>query len=99
MTSYQFEIAAKNAVIKVCREQYGEDFDIKMIQTVWFAHLLGNKKAILIDNGMNRRFYEVTYNHEKNEIYVDAYEKQSNTVIQAPDLEVHPTMDFWEDDC
>ena len=88
MTSYGFEIAAKNAVIRVCKEQFGEEYDISRIQMVWFAHLLGHKKAILVDNGMNHRFYEVTYNREKGEMYVDAYTKVSNTVIPHPDTRI-----------
>ena len=97
MTSYEFEIAAKNAVAQVCKVQFGEHYDISRIQTVWFAHLLGNKKAIMIDEGTNRRFYEVTYNREKSEIYVDAYDKLSNTVISEPDIAVHPPSDVWAD--
>lgn len=47
---------------------------------VWFAHVLGNKKAIFIDtnNRENHRIYEVTYNAATEEIYVDIYVKASN---------------------
>ena len=83
MTSYQFEVAAKNAVSRAIVERFGEEYDISMIQMVWFAHLLGNKKAILIDNGKNRRFYEVTYNAEKDEMYVDCYDKMFNMKLTA----------------
>ena len=97
MTSYEFEVAAKNAVIQVCREQFDEIRDITEIQTVWFAHLLGNKKAILIDNGENRRFYEVTYNQSQPEMYVDVYDKLSNTVLRKWDVVAHPPSDFYGD--
>ena len=89
MTSYEFEVAAKNAVIKVIKEQFGEEYNITQINMVWFAHLLGFKKGILIDPGKNTRLYEVTYNRDKNELYVDAYDKLSNTVITELDTEVH----------
>ncbi len=89
MNSYEFEVAAKNAVIAVVQKKYGETYDITKIQMVWFAHVLGNKKAILIDNGMNMRMYEVTYNREKNELYVDVYEKQHNEKVTDIDTEVH----------
>lgn len=81
MNSYDYCVAAKNAIIKVAKEKYGEDYTIEDIQVVWMVHLLGFKKGIYIDNGQNQRIYEVTYNRDKNEMYVDAYEKQSNTVI------------------
>lgn len=96
MTSYEFEIAAKNAVATVCHEQFGENYDIGTIQVVWFAHLLGNKKAILIDQGKNRRFYEVTYSRDKHEMYVDTYEKLSNVVVLEPDIQTHPPSDSWD---
>lgn len=81
MTSYEFEVAAKNAVIKIAKERYGEDYDITGVQMVWFAHILGYKKAILIDMGENLRLYEVTYNRDKNELYLDAYEKEENVKL------------------
>lgn len=89
MTSYEFEVAAKNAVIAVIQQEYDDEYNIPQIQMVWFAHVLGNKKAILIDNGMNMRMYEVTYNREKNELYVDVYEKQHNEKVTDIDTEVH----------
>ena len=91
MSSYEFEVAAKNAVIEVCREHYGEEYVIKDIQMVWFAHILGFKKAILINNGPDLRIFEVTYNRDKNEMYVDSYSKNSNDVLTLADIntEVH----------
>lgn len=93
MTSYEFEVAAKNAVAGIVHEQFGEDYDISSIQMVWFAHMLGNKKAVLIDHGVNHRFYEVTLNAAKNELYVDMYDKLSNTVITEVDTTVHAPCD------
>ena len=40
--------------------------------------MLGFKKCILIDGGDNRRMYEVTYNAEYDEMYVDEYDKMGN---------------------
>ena len=89
MTSYEFEVAAKNAVIKVVKEKYGEEYDIDGIQMVWFAHTLGYKKAILIDRGENNRLYEATYNAVQDELYIDAYEKQVNVKVLDIDTTVH----------
>lgn len=80
MSTYEFEKAAKNAVIDVIHEKYGEAYEISQINVVWMVHLLGYKKAILIDDGANQRIYEVTYNRDMEEMYVDAYEKASNSV-------------------
>ena len=89
MSSYEFEVAAKNAVIQVAQEKFGEKYDIRQIQMVWFAHVLGFKKAILIDSGENTRIYEVTYNRSKKELYVDAYEKRENVKFTDIDTEAH----------
>ena len=81
MTTYLFEVAAKNAVIDLVAKKYHEDFLIEDISVVWMTHVLAFKKAVLIDNGENDRMYEVTYNWEKDEMYVDIYEKQHNAVV------------------
>lgn len=81
MTSYEFEVAAKNAVIEVVKEDLHEDYTINDISLVWFSHILGRKKAILIDNGKNDRIYEVTYDYSKEQMYVDIYSKMLNHVI------------------
>ena len=93
MTSYLFEVAAKNAVIKTVKENHGESFTIDQIHMVWFAHLLGFKKGIFIDAGKvagkNNRIYEVTYDRDKNALYVDEYDKVENTVITEMDFIAH----------
>ena len=87
MNSYDYCVAAKNAIMKAVKEKYGEDYKIEDIQVVWMVHLLGFKKGIYIDNGPDQRIYEVTYNKDKNEMYVDVYEKQSNTVVPGADID------------
>lgn len=93
MTSYEFEVAAKNAVLKMIGEYYADDeirtTRIENIHMVWFAHVLGHKKAILIDGGVNNRIYEVTYNNRRNEMYVDSYEKNHNILVTEMDTTVH----------
>ena len=88
MTSYEFEVAAKNAVIKVIKETYGEDFNIHEIHFTSFSHVLGDKKATMIDCGNNARYYEVTYDLSNNAMYVDVYEKKRNVRIFGEDLEL-----------
>lgn len=93
MTNYEFEVAAKNAVLKMISEYYADDeiraTRIENIHMVWFAHVLGHKKAILIDGGVNNRIYEVTYNSRLDEMYVDSYEKNHNVLVTEMDTTVH----------
>lgn len=87
MTSYEFEKAAKNAVIKVLNE----NINISELDLVWFAHELGYKKCTIWGQPMGDRYTEVTYNRDKDEMYVDIYEKISNTKIQREEFD----MEAW----
>lgn len=95
MSTYKFEVAAKNAIIKGIKEQYNENYKIQDISVVWMAHLLNNKKGVFVDNGKNMRLYEVTYNKERDEMYLDMYEKRVNKPIPADefDFEAHEFID------
>lgn len=59
------------------------------LQVVWFSKTLQNHKALVmsIDCAFNHTYWEVTYNGDKDEYYVDEYEKQSNEVISGEDIE------------
>lgn len=87
MSTYKFEVAAKNAIIKAIKERFGEEFRIQDISVVWMAHLLNNKKGVFVDNGKNQRLYEVTYNRERDEMYLDVYDKLENKVVKADEFE------------
>lgn len=87
MTSYEFEKAAKNVVIKVMKEKHGVDVDFKNLQFVWFAHELGYKKCTLFAPELRDYYPEVTYNLGNNEMYVDIYLKQSNTRIPGEEFD------------
>ena len=82
MTSYDFEKAAKNAVIDVL----GKDIVIDQLDMVWFAHELGYKKCIIWGEPMGNKYAEVTYNRDKDEMYVDIYEKISSTKIPSSEF-------------
>lgn len=81
MTTYDFEVKAKREVIELIKDMYEEEYDISDISVVWMTHVLGNKKAVLIDSGKNTRLYEVTYNAAKDEMYVDMYVKVINRAV------------------
>lgn len=87
MTTYEFEKAAKQALIHYLEDEYGEKYGIEDIQVTWMAHLLGNKKCLLIDNGKNMRYYEVTWNALAQEMYLDVYEKADNHLFEWKDVE------------
>lgn len=57
------------------------------VYIVWFCKTLQNFKALVstdIEDGM---YYEVTYNGDKKELYLDAYKKQENVVNYVQEKE------------
>lgn len=48
---------------------------------VWSCKTLQNNKALLSTAVRDGMYYEVTYNGDKNEIYLDAYKKWENRCI------------------
>lgn len=45
---------------------------------VWYCSLLGNHKCLISTTVPDGMYYEVTYNSNKGEIYLDAYKKWKN---------------------
>lgn len=53
---------------------------------VWFCKTLQNWKALVSTTIPDGMYYEVTYNGDKKEVYLDAYKKFENRKItELPD--------------
>lgn len=52
------------------------------VYVVWFAKTLQNFKALLSTTLPDGMYYEVTYNGDKKEFYIDAYKKFDNKCIK-----------------
>ena len=48
------------------------------VYVVWFSKTLQNWKALVSTNVSDGMYYEVTYNGDKKETYIDAYKKWQN---------------------
>lgn len=83
MNSYKYEVICKNALIEQLKKLYNEDFKIEDLHLVWFSKVLQNYKCVIVDLKDNQRYYELTFNGNNNEIYLDIYEKQYNVKIMA----------------
>lgn len=59
------------------------------LKIVWFSKTLQNHKALVMSTYgyFNETYWEVTYNGDKDEYYVDEYIKTSNEVISGDDIE------------
>jgi hypothetical protein len=51
---------------------------------VWFSKTLQNWKACLATTVPDGMYYELTFNGDKRELYLDAYKKIDNIVMRSP---------------
>lgn len=56
--------------------------DIDDLYIVWFAKVLGNWKALVSTDAEDGMYFEVTYNGNKQEAYIDSYRKFAKIAIQ-----------------
>lgn len=77
---------AKNAVVNYFNDRVEKTDNFKITQediyVVWFCKTLQNWKALLSTNVEDGMYYELTYNGDKNELYLDAYKKWENICIK-----------------
>ena len=62
------------------------DIGINDVIVVWQCKTLQNHKALLITNLFDGMYFEVTYNGDKNEIYLDIYEKRENRCFKEENI-------------
>ena len=58
------------------------DRNLDDVYVVWSCKTLQNKKAILSTDLVNGVLFEITYNGDKDETYVDVYKKEKNYVVK-----------------
>jgi hypothetical protein len=58
----------------------GDDSNFQ-VYVVWFCFILGGWKALCSTTRPDGRYYEVTYNKDKGEAYVDTYKKTHNIAV------------------
>ena len=86
MKSQEFEVKCKNALVKILKERCGSNPNIDDLHLVWFARELQNYKCVIIDLSGSQKYCECTYNGNKEELYVDIYEKKYNVCLKADEL-------------
>ncbi|HRF70115.1 MAG TPA: DUF6275 family protein [Candidatus Pelethenecus sp.] len=83
MDNNQFEKHCKKIVL----EQLNNDPNITQsiteedIYIVWSCKILQNNKALVSSKVSGCPYYEITYNGDKEETYVDAYKKIANICL------------------
>ncbi len=76
---------AKSLVEQYIVEHLDKSDDIPDFEvfTVWKAKVLQNWKFLLSSTLLDGMYYELTYNGDKKEWYLDAYKKFQNVVIRG----------------
>ena len=81
----------ENLVKKVVVEHHNRSNDPGVSQIteddvyiVWSCKTLQNYKALASASAKGCMYYELTYNGDKDELYVDAYVKSENVCIKNP---------------
>ena len=59
-----------------------KEITINDVFVVWSCKTLQNNKALLSTTLFNGMYYELTYNGDKKELYLDAYKKFENRCIK-----------------
>ena len=92
------DIRNNDGFIKKCKEIVVDYFNSQADSTdkngkiteenvfiVWSVKVLQNNKALVSTTVSDGMYYEITYNGDKKEIYVDAYKKWKNYVVKVED--------------
>lgn len=53
----------------------------------WKCKTIQNYKYLIITTLPDNKYYEVTYNGDKEEFYLDVYEKQDKKIISLKDVD------------
>lgn len=84
-TDRDFIKKAKLIVVDYFNSRVDTTDDMKIIEddvfVVWFCKTLQNWKALVSTTVSDGMYYEVTYNGDKNETYLDVYKKWENICI------------------
>lgn len=72
---------AMNFFNKCTDRSDGKIINIDDVYIVWSCKTLQNNKALVSTNVSDGMYYELTYNGDKKELYIDAYKKWDNQKI------------------
>ena len=85
LDSKEFQEIAKRTVFEMVHEGLDPTDNVKLtmddVYVTWFGFILGNMKALVSTSLPDGKYYEVTYNKEKKEIYIDCYVKIKQKVV------------------
>lgn len=85
-----YQEKAKQIVIDYYNEHVEKTDNKKLTESevfiVWFSKTLQNWKALISTTISDGMYYEVTYNGDKKETYLDAYKKWENVCVKDEEV-------------
>lgn len=86
MTDIKFIDFVKNEVANYTNNHLDKSDDKQItpddVFIVWICKTLQNNKALASTTLFDGMYYEITYNGDKNEAYIDAYKKWENYCVK-----------------
>ena len=87
MNEKDFVKLCKQTVVKYANEHLdksdGKQINEDDVFVVWMCKTLQNSKAMVSTTLFDGMYYELTYNGNKKELYLDAYKKFQNVCISV----------------
>ena len=87
MDSEKFIELVKKTVVDYVNENLditdGKKITVDDVYIVWMSKVLQNNKALASTTLLDGMYYELTYNGDKKEVYLDAYKKWENKCIKV----------------
>ena len=85
-----YQKTAKEIVLNYANKHIDKTDNVQItlddVYIVWFCKTLQNWKALLSTTLPDGMYYEVTFNGDKKEAYLDAYKKFENQKINVPEI-------------
>ena len=82
MGEKEFSKFCKEQIQKYYKEHRNEDMPVEDIFVVWFSKTLQNTKGLFsTTHSGDHTYVEMTYNGDKQELYMDVYDKLLNQAI------------------
>ena len=85
MDNGKFIDVCKNEVVKYTNDHLDKQISSDDVYVVWLTKTLQNNKALLSTALLDGMYYELTYNGDKNELYIDVYKRLENKEVTLDD--------------
>ncbi len=88
LSSEEFISFSKRMIQRYYTELFGgSTVSFDEIFLVWYCKTLQNYKALLGVTGQYGEYFEVTYDGDRNKVYLDIYKKDKNIVAEPIQIE------------